>query len=70
MHLQVKYKKMPRYCAHCGLMGHVHLECRSGEFKEDDLQFGDWMLVGGDSWRTGTPRVHAAVGGEQGSQRP
>jgi hypothetical protein len=70
MHLQVKYEKMPRYCTHCGLMGHVHLECGSGEFKEDELQFGDWMLAGGDSWRAGTPRVRAAVGGEQGSQRP
>lgn len=27
-------------------MGHVHLECESGEFKEDELQFGDLMLTG------------------------
>ena len=27
-------------------MGHVHLKCGSGEFKEDELQFGDLMLAG------------------------
>jgi len=51
-------------------MGHVHLKCGSGEFKEDELQLGDWMLARGDSWRAGTPRVRVVVGGEQGSQRP
>jgi hypothetical protein len=27
MFLQVKYKKIPKYCAFCGFMGHTHLEC-------------------------------------------
>lgn len=29
--LQIKYEKIPRYCAHCGLMGHTHLECGADE---------------------------------------
>lgn len=68
MLLQVKYEKMPRFCAHCGLMGHIHLECGSGEFADDDLQFGDWMIASGDSWRAGTPRVRLSLGAEQ--ERP
>nr|TKV92871.1 hypothetical protein SEVIR_9G189400v2 [Setaria viridis] len=28
--IQVKYEKIPRFCLHCGLMGHVHLECGTG----------------------------------------
>jgi len=49
MRLQVKYEKMPRYRAHCGLMGHVRLECGSGKFIDDEHQFGDRMLAGGES---------------------
>jgi hypothetical protein len=36
MLLQVKYEKMPCFCFHYGQMGHTHLECGSGEFKEED----------------------------------
>jgi hypothetical protein len=32
--IQVKYEKMPRFCAHCGLMGHTHLECGMREYTE------------------------------------
>jgi hypothetical protein len=37
MFLQVKYEKMPKFCNLCGLMGHTHLECGSGEHDEADL---------------------------------
>lgn len=70
MCLYVKCEKMTRYYAHCGLMGHVDLECGSGEFSEDELQFGDWILAGSDSLRAGMPRVHSMFGGKQGGQRP
>lgn len=36
MVLQEKYEKMPRFCAHCGIMGHSHLECGTGEYKEEE----------------------------------
>jgi hypothetical protein len=55
--IPVKYEKIARFCAHCGLMGHDHLECGSGEFLEEELQFWDWMKAGEELWRPGTPRV-------------
>lgn len=65
MLLQVKYEKMPRFCAHCGHMGHVHLECGTGEFKEEQLQYGDWMLAAVDTWHAGTPLVRPTAGSDQ-----
>jgi hypothetical protein len=53
--LQVKYEKLPRFCAHCGIMGHVHLECGAGEYSEEELQFGAWMVAEAETWRPGTP---------------
>ncbi|TVU34786.1 hypothetical protein EJB05_16638, partial [Eragrostis curvula] len=58
--LQVKYEKMPRHCAHCGLMGHIHLECGAGEYSEEELQYGEWMLADEHTWRLGTARVRAS----------
>jgi hypothetical protein len=53
----VKYEKLPRFCKFCGKMGHEHLECGTGEYAEDDLQFGNWMLASEVSWHPSTPRV-------------
>jgi hypothetical protein len=44
MFLQVQYEKLPKYCEHCGLMGHTYLECGTGEHGEDERQFGPWMI--------------------------
>ena len=55
--LQVKYEKIARFCAHCGLMGHTHLECGTGEHEDDALQYGAWMIAPLETWRPGTPRV-------------
>ncbi|KAK1629914.1 hypothetical protein QYE76_004229 [Lolium multiflorum] len=57
MALQVKFEKMPKYCSYCGLMGHVDLECGSGEFAEEELQYGSWMLAPMETWHPDTPRV-------------
>lgn len=67
--IQIKYEKLPRFCSHCGLMGHTHLECGTGEFLEEDLQFGEWMLAVETTWRPGTPRFRGNVGGERGQPR-
>jgi hypothetical protein len=55
MFLQVKYEKLPKFCDHCGLMGHNYMECGSGEHEEAELQFGSWMVSEEVYWRRGTP---------------
>ncbi|TVT97494.1 hypothetical protein EJB05_57259, partial [Eragrostis curvula] len=62
--IQIKYEKLPRFCFHCGLMGHNHLECGTGEYTEDDLQFGGWMVADEETWRRGTPRFRGAPASE------
>ena len=59
--LQVKYEKLPRFCAHCGLMGHVHLECGAGEYGEKDLHYGAWMIADTDTWCPGTLRFRSSL---------
>lgn len=61
--IQVKFEKVPCFYAHCGHMGHTYLECGTGEYTEDDLQFGEWMLAEENNWRPGTPRVRATPRG-------
>ena len=41
MLMQVKYEKAPKFCDHCGLMGHGALECGTGEHADDELNYGD-----------------------------
>ncbi|KAK1627312.1 hypothetical protein QYE76_001627 [Lolium multiflorum] len=55
MFLQVQYEKMSRHCEHCGLMDHEYLECGTGEFEEDELQFGMWLKTDETLSRPGTP---------------
>lgn len=58
--LLIKYEKLPRFCSHCGIMGHTYLECGTGEFKEEELQFGAWMVAPEEYWKAGTPRFRNA----------
>jgi hypothetical protein len=58
MFLQIKYEKLPKFCDHCGMMGHTVLECGTGEFQDSQLQFGAWMVAEERFWRPGTPGVH------------
>jgi hypothetical protein len=39
--MQVLFEKLPKFCDHCGLMGHVILECGTYECSEDQIQYGD-----------------------------
>jgi hypothetical protein len=61
--IQVKYEKLPIFCAHYGLMGHGHLECGSGEYTEDELQFGAWMVADEETWHPGTLRFRSSLNG-------
>jgi hypothetical protein len=47
---QIKFEKMPRFCGACGMIGHTHLECGTGEFEEDKLKWGDWLKAPWDTW--------------------
>jgi hypothetical protein len=47
---QIKYEKMPKFCVVCGFMGHTHLECGSGEHKEDKLKWGDFLKADWETW--------------------
>lgn len=67
--IQIKYEKIPRHCTYCGMMGHVYLECGTGEYTEDEIQYGEWMLADESTWRPGTPRVRNSSGEERPWQR-
>jgi hypothetical protein len=43
--MRVKYEKLPRFCAVCGLLGHEQEECGSGEHPAEAVKFGKWMLA-------------------------
>jgi hypothetical protein len=42
---RVLYEKMPRFCAHCGVIGHVADECGEGSHDPKKFQYGDFMMV-------------------------
>jgi hypothetical protein len=46
----IKFEKMPRFCGACGLVGHSHLECGTGEFDEEKLRWGDFLKADWDTW--------------------
>jgi hypothetical protein len=56
----IKFEKMPRFC---GLVGHSHLECGSGEYEEKNLKWGDFMKADWETW------VRNAPGGVRGGGR-
>jgi hypothetical protein len=60
---QVKYEKLPKLCGACGFMGHIHLECGSGEYEEDKLKWGDFLKA---DWDTSHGR---GTGGSRGGGR-
>jgi hypothetical protein len=66
--LQVKFEKIPCFCAHYGMMGHVHLECGTGEYSEDDLQYGDWMVAPEETWHPRTLRVCGSLPGDRDNE--
>jgi hypothetical protein len=47
---QIKFEKMPRFCGACGMIGHSHLECGTGEHDETMLKWGEWLKADWDTW--------------------
>jgi hypothetical protein len=48
---QVKYEKMPKFCGACGLVGHIHTECGTGEIEEDKLKWGEFLKADWSTWK-------------------
>ena len=42
---RVKYEKLPKFCAVCGIMGHSYTECGDGVHDKKTFQYGDWLIV-------------------------
>ena len=37
---QIKYENLPKFCSVCGILGHIHEECGTGEFTEEGTEVG------------------------------
>lgn len=42
---QVKFEKLPVFCYMCGLLGHWHEECGTGDHKEEEMEWGPFVLA-------------------------
>jgi hypothetical protein len=64
---KIQYEKMPRFCGACGLIGHSHLECGSGEHDEDKLKWGDYLKADWGTW-FGRGFSNVRGGGQRGGR--
>jgi hypothetical protein len=69
---KILYEKFPRFCGACGLLGHVHTECGTGEHDESKLRWGDWLKADRENWRrfasSGNRGGRGAMGGRRGGR--
>lgn len=42
---RVKYERLPKFCAVCGLLGHIDSECGDGVHDITAYQYGDWLIA-------------------------
>jgi hypothetical protein len=65
---KIQYEKVPRFCGACGLFGHSHLECGTGEHDEDNLKWGDFLKADWETWYGRS--FNNSRGGGRGGGRP
>lgn len=45
-----QFEKFPKFCGACGLLGHTHIECGTGEHDESKLKLGDFLKADRETW--------------------
>jgi hypothetical protein len=65
---QIKFEKIPKFCGACGLFGHTHMECGTGEHDEETLKWGDWLKADFETWKGRGPS--GSRGGGRGGRDP
>ncbi|KAE8807932.1 putative disease resistance protein RGA3 [Hordeum vulgare] len=63
---QVKFEKLLVFCYMCGLLGHWHEECGSGEHDSKDMEWGPFILA---ARRTANANRSVGRGFGRGSER-
>ncbi|KAM0845276.1 hypothetical protein ACQ4PT_056479 [Festuca glaucescens] len=66
--LPVKYEKIGYFCDVCGVLGHDLEECGDGIHKDEDIQYGKWMLAKRRSQISGVPSFRASFPGHFGGR--
>lgn len=65
----VQYVKLPRFCFHCGLIGHDVMECGDGVHSKICCEWGDWLCVPFTSIVTGRDDFRGRMSRGRGSGR-
>jgi hypothetical protein len=60
---KIQFEKIPKFCGACGMVGHTHLECGTGEHEESKLKWGDFLKADRDAWHG-----RVAFGGNRGNR--
>jgi hypothetical protein len=47
---KIQFEKIPKLCGAWGMVGHIHLECGTGEYEESKLKWGDFLKVDRETW--------------------
>jgi hypothetical protein len=60
---KIQFEKIPKFCGACGMVGHTHLECGTGEHEKSKLKWGDFLKAERETWYG-----RVAFGGNRGQR--